>query len=97
MATKAQRFRYEVERSKPKKAPVPQRPPKRRSTTDGGARNVSLHAGRKAAVATEESQSGRPSRKSTRPSAQRGKNSVVLEYASRMKSMSAKTRHERRS
>ncbi|MBL8955094.1 MAG: hypothetical protein JNK82_30235 [Myxococcaceae bacterium] len=96
MATKAQLFRYETERSHPKQAPRTPRPPKRRSTPDGGARNVSLRAGKKAAVATEASLSGRPSRKSSRPSAHHGKNSTVLEYAARLRSMSPTARHAKR-
>ena len=95
MATKAQQFRYEAERSKPKKAPSAAARAKRRNTTDAGARNLSLRAGRKAVVATEESQ-GRPSRKSSRPSVQRGKNSTVLEYVARVQSTSPKRRHAMR-
>jgi hypothetical protein len=98
MATKAQRFRYEAERnSKPKKSPRPARPPKRRATDDVGARNLSLRADKKATVATEESHSGRPSRKSGRPSAHRGKNSTVLEYVARIvKSADPHKQHDRR-
>jgi len=96
MATKAELYRYETERSGPKRAPRGPQPPKRRSTADGGARNVSKHAGKKATVATEESLSGRPSRKSGRPSAHHGKNSTVLEYAARQKSFSPAVRHARR-
>jgi hypothetical protein len=95
MATKAERFRYESERSKPKKAPRPPRGAKRRSTSDRGARNLSMHAGRKATVATEESAT-RPSRKSSRPGAGHGKNSNVLEYIARVRSSEPEARHARR-
>ena len=96
MSTKAQQFRYEAERSKPKQAPRPPRGPKRRSTTDGGAMNVSLRAGKKATVATEESGSAHRSRKSSRPSAHHGKNSTVLEYVARVRSSEPSVRHARR-
>jgi hypothetical protein len=98
MATKAQRFRYEAERSNtPKKAPRPAPAKKRRTTNDDGARNLSLRADKKATVVTEESRSGRPSRKSGRPSAHHGKNSTVLEYVARVvKSADPHLRHERR-
>ncbi len=95
MATKAQLFRYDAERSKPKRAARATQAPKRRSTEDRGARNVSLRAGKKATVATEETAS-KPSRKSSRPSAHRGKNSTVLEYVARQKSYSPESRHDKR-
>jgi hypothetical protein len=47
-------------------------------------------------VATEESHALRPSRKSSRGSAQHGKNSAVLEYVARLKSDDPKIRHARR-
>jgi hypothetical protein len=97
MATRAERFRYEAERSKPNKAPRPPRPPKRRDTTDDGARNLSLAAGKKAGVVTEESHTGHASRKSGRASAHHGKNSTVLEYVARVRSAQPQARHARRS
>ena len=90
MSTKSQLFRYEAERSGPKKAKQPRRP--RRdwpvdtslpgvSATDrkvgagsSGTRNLSESAGRKAIYALEDSATGRPSRKSTRRASNRQKN-----------------------
>lgn len=89
MATKAERFRAEQERSKPKKPKA--RPRRRRDTpidtaapgvsaTDrkaGGAstaaRNRSQHAAKKATYALEDSATGRPSRRSSRRAANRAK------------------------
>lgn len=88
MATKAERYRAEQERSGPKKAGKPKR---RRdfpvdtakpgvSATDrkaGGqstaARNRSQHAAKKATYALEDSATGRPSRRSSRRAANRAK------------------------
>lgn len=97
MATKAQQFRREAERTKPKRAATPPRGAKRRTpATEAGARNLSLRAGKKATVASEESRSGKRSRKSSRPSAHRGKNSTVLEYVARMKSETPHAQHDRK-
>jgi hypothetical protein len=85
MATKAERFKAETERSGKKKAPQPKRrvteksaPVKKagRRTDEAdhtATRNVSKRAANKAEVALEDSESGRPSRKSTRSSANRAK------------------------
>ena len=97
MATKAELFRHEAERTGPKKAPRPVHLRRRTATTEGGARNLSLAAGKKATVTTEESQSGHPSRKSGRTSAHRGKNSTVLEYVARVRSAEPQARHLKRS
>jgi hypothetical protein len=96
MATKAQQFRYEQERSGRKKAPARRGASNRASGSDAGARNLSRRAGRFARVASEESLSGKPSRKSSRPSQHHGKNSTVLEYASRLRSERPSRQHERR-
>lgn len=81
MATKAEQFRYWSERSGPKKPKSPPRP-RRDVTVDtsepgvsatdrrGTPGNVSRSAGRKAQYALERG-AGRPSRKSTRKSANR--------------------------
>ncbi len=85
MATKAERFKSEVERSGPKKKAKPVRkvtkdtPPEEKAErrtnepTGTATRNVSKRAGKKAVVALEDSATGTPSRKSTRKSANRGK------------------------
>lgn len=96
MATKAERFRHEAERSKPPRAKKPAQAKKRRDTTDAGARNLTKRAGKKAQVVTEESQSGKRSRKSTRPASHHGKNSTMLEYAERLQSQTSQFRHNQR-
>jgi hypothetical protein len=82
MATRAERFRYEQERSGPKRPPKPKAPRRDEgvdtaragvSATDRKAtKHESLHAGKKAVFALEDS-AGRPSRKSTRKSSNRQK------------------------
>ena len=70
MATRAEEFRYEQERSGPKKAPQPPRRPR------GGVpapHNESERAARRATYALEESPGARPSRRSTRKAAHRQK------------------------
>lgn len=96
MATKAQQFRTEARQKLPKRAPAPPKVQKRRATDDDGAQNLSAHAGKKAVVVTEESHSGKRSRKSTRPSSHHGKNSSMLEYASRMKAQTPQHKHGQR-
>lgn len=90
MATKAELFRYQAERSGPKRPKKPAKRP-RNSPVDTAlpgvsasarkagagstaARNVSGRAARSAPYRLEDSRSGRPSRKSTRRSANRLKN-----------------------
>lgn len=99
MATKAEQFRYEQERSGKKKA---KQPPKRRrdwpvdtslpgvSASDRkvghgstASRNLSQRAARNAAYVLEDSQTGRPSRKSTRKGANAMKPSHPLQLAKR--------------
>lgn len=95
MATKAQQFRHDAERGHSASKPA-RKPHAGRAKGDAGGRNLSKQAGKKASVATEESRSGRPSRKSSRPSSNRGKNSTVLEYVARVKSEQPQARHNRR-
>lgn len=97
MATKAQQFRYLAERSKPPKKPARRRPAvKSAAQVENGLANMSKHAEKKALVSIEESLSGKPSRKSTRASAHHGKNSTMLEYATRQKLATPASRHNRR-
>jgi hypothetical protein len=70
MATKAERFRYELERSGPKKAKKVVRVPR---AVEGAARNESQHAGKHAAYVLEDAPGARPSRLSTRKSSNRTK------------------------
>jgi len=77
MATKAQWFRYQAERSGPKRTKTPVKPVPRveGETGTAPARNRSKHAGRKALYALEVTLPGaKPSRKSTRASANRQQN-----------------------
>ncbi|HEY6098124.1 MAG TPA: hypothetical protein VIW03_01750 [Anaeromyxobacter sp.] len=102
MATKAERFRYEAERSGPKKPKAPPRPPRNspvdtslpgKSATDRRAtRKESAAAGRKAMYAFEASGTGRPSRKSTR----KAKNRQRTDAQMRVKRRTAAVRPETR-
>jgi hypothetical protein len=70
MATRAEWFRYQQERSGPKKPKAEPKVPR------GGVpapHNLSDRAGRKAAYALEDSPGARPSRKSTRKASNRQK------------------------
>jgi len=107
MATKAERTRYEIERSKPGKAKQPRRA--RRdigvdtsepgvSATDRKAglgssarRNLKKNGSSRSSVALEDSK-GVPSRKSTRKAANRSKPSNNLTRRQIRRSTSAKTR-----
>ncbi len=91
MATKAELFRYEYERSGPKKPKAPPRPHGRSDGTGEAQHNVSKRAARKAAYALEPS-AGRPSRKSSRKAANRQKTDVQF----RMKQEVAEVRPESR-
>lgn len=97
MPTKAEQFRYEQERSGEKKAKRPPRRRRDwpvdtalpgvsatdRKVGNGstGSRNTSQRAGRNAAYVLEDSQTGRPSRKSTRKGAHSMKPSHPLRRA----------------
>ncbi len=111
MATKAEAFRSEAERSGPKKAKKPKKP--RRDTpvdtakpgvsatarkAGGGStadRNRSEKAAGKASVALEDSARERPSRKSTRKSANRSKPDSNLARRATRKTTSPKARARR--
>lgn len=96
MATKAQQFLTEARLNRPKRAPQPKPKPKRRSVSDDGAQNLTRQGEKRASVVTEESHSGKRSRKSSRKSQHHGKNSTTLEYAARMKSQSPQHKHAQR-
>ena len=93
MATKAERFRYELERSGPKKPKSPPRP-RRDSPVDTSQPGVSATQ-RKAAAHKEsprvakkagyafESTAGKPTRKSTRKSANRQRNDSQMRVKAR--------------
>jgi hypothetical protein len=93
MATRSELFRYELERSGPKKAKAQGR---RRGRADGSSpgtpHNESQRAGKRAIYALEPAVQGRPSRKSSRKAANRQKNDVQF----RMKRKTSEVRPESR-
>lgn len=93
MTTRTEWFRYELERSGPKKAPAQ---PRRRGRADGAnpstPHNASERAGKRATYALEPAGQGRPSRKSSRKAANRQKNDVQF----RMKRKTSEARPEAR-
>jgi len=91
MATKAQQFRHEQERSGPKKA----KQPKKEHHLDPAhtdSRNVTKRGDKRAGAALEDSMSGRPSRKSSRKSANHGRNDTELMHAASMASYAPRAR-----
>lgn len=102
MATKAERFRYESERSGPKKPKLP-RTPRRAKPADtsmpgvsasdrrAGGRTESIRAGKKAQYALEDS-AGKPSRKSTRKASNRQKTDSQMRVKRRTAEVSPETR-----
>jgi len=90
VATKAELFRYFVERAGWKRASEPQRVPVERAAS-GAERHRSVHAGKKAGYALEAS-SGRPSRKSTRRSANRQKTDMKFRMKRRVSEVRAQDR-----
>ncbi len=87
MATRSEWFRYLAERSGPKKAKQAQA---RGQSDDAAAKphNVSARAAKNALYALEPAGAGRPSRKSSRKSANRQKNDVQF----RMKRKASESR-----
>ena len=85
MATRSEWFRYLAERSGPKKTKQPQ---PRREGEGTKPHNVSARAAKNALYALETAAAGRPSRKSSRKSANRQKNDVQF----RMKRKAAESR-----
>ena len=103
MATRAQQFRNEQERTKTPRAKLVKKVRLNAGTHAArGAANATMHehtgakGASKATVVIEESLSGKSSRKSTRASANRQKSASVLEHALQMKGATAKSRHNRR-
>jgi hypothetical protein len=85
MATRAEWFRYDKERSGPKK---PKQAWKEPRNDPEAPHNESTHAGRRAAYALEAATGQRPSRKSSRKAANRQKTDVQY----RMKAKTAEAR-----
>lgn len=102
MATRAEQFRYQQERSKPPRAKQVKR--KRlnvgtklaRGAADGTSHEHTGAKGGSRATVVIEMSAGRPSRKSTRASANKAKSGQTLEHALQMKSATAQSRHGRR-
>ncbi len=94
MATKAQQFRNEQERSGVKKA----KKVKKLHHLDPAhtmTRNVTKRKDKESGAALEDSMSGRPSRKSTRASAHGGRNDTAIMRAAKEKSQTPKARAAR--
>ena len=94
MATRSELFRYQLERSGPKKV---RSEPRHKGRADGAdaatPHNASERAGKRATYALEPAGAGRPSRKSSRKAANRQKNDVQF----RMKRKTSEVRPESRS
>lgn len=93
MATKAQDFRRQAQRKGggTKQAPRARVHDPRHTDT----RNVTVRGDKAVGMALEDSASGRPSRKSTRPSAHGGRNDVQLMKTAREASQTSRARAER--
>ncbi len=94
MATKAELFRYEQQRAGTKKEKRVEKTHTRNAEhTD--SRHLTKRGDKKVGMALEDSLSGRPSRVSTRPSSNHGRNDTELMRTARAKSMSPKARAQR--
>ncbi len=94
MSTKAQDFKAAQQRTGAKKAV----PAKSRRVVDPGhtdTRNVTKRGDKQVGMALEDSESGRPSRKSTRASAHHGRADTGIMRAVRARSQTAKARAQR--
>lgn len=89
MATKAQQYRHEMERTGTKHSPTPVKP-HTRDLRHTMTLHVTKRGDKNASAALEDSESGRPSRKSTRPSAGHGRTDTKIMKAARDASLSPK-------
>lgn len=103
MSTKAERFLSEQQKTKPPRAKQIKKVRQNLGTKLArGAANATMneHMGAKGAskatVVIEESMTGRPSRKSTRASANKAKGGAVLEHVAQVKSSQPSARRGRR-
>ena len=78
MATRAELFRAEQQRQGPKRAPALKQADRQHEPGHTMSRNVSKKGDRRPGAALEDSASGRPSRKSTRPSSHHGRTDTAL-------------------
>ena len=92
MATKAQSFRARAQREA--HPPVPKKPVRTKvvSTNPDASKNASIHAGRRGGAIMEESANGKPSRKSTRGSADHTKQTTNLQLRETRKLAAPSTR-----
>ena len=89
MATKAEQFRYEQERSGPKRSKKILKE-HHLDPAHTMTRNITKRGDKNAGAALEDSMSGKPSRKSTRPSARHGRTDTKLMRAAKERSASPK-------
>ncbi len=91
MATKAERFKAESQRTR-HEAPRVKKPHRIIDPLHTDTRNVTKRGDKGPSMALEDSMSGRPSRVSTRPSAHHGRSDTAIQKAARDKSLSPKAR-----
>ena len=91
MATKAERFRAESQRTR-HEPPKVKKPHRILDPLHTDTRNVTKRGDKASSMALEDSMSGRPSRKSTRASAHHGRADTQIMKAARDKSLSPKAR-----
>jgi hypothetical protein len=94
MATKAERFRAESQRTK-HKAPQVKKPKRPQDPAHTDTRNLTKRVDKREGPVLEDSMSGRPSRKSTRTSSHHGRSDTQIMRAARAKSFTPKARAER--
>ena len=94
MATKAQQFKAAQEQTHAAK-PKAKRPRRVIDPKHTDTRNVTKRADKESGMALEDSASGRPSRKSTRPSVHHGRNDTALMRTALAKSQTPKARAQR--
>lgn len=95
MATRAELFRAEEQRKGPKKAPTTKQADRHHDASHTMSRNMTKKGDKRPSAALEDSGSGRPSRKSTRPSSQHGRNDTALMKAARDASFAPKAQASR--
>lgn len=91
MATKAELFKAESQRTR-HEAPKVKKPRRIIDPLHTDTRNVTKRADKEKGMALEDSLSGKPSRKSTRPSSNHGRADTGIIRAVRAKAMSPKAR-----
>ncbi len=91
MATKAERFRAESQRTR-HEAPKVKKAHRILDPHHTDTRNVTKRGDKGPSMALEDSMSGRPSRVSTRPSSHHGRSDTGIMKAARDKSLSPKAR-----